>query len=1491
MQTNQRRLQRQPRLSALAALMLAAGCLAQPALAQTTLIIGDTGIEVVTVPPASLPAFDTLILGNTATGDGTLSFNAGLLDITHAGGYSGYMTVGDAGTGQVLHSNANGAATINITGPRYSGPASAVAPDPWGGYLFIARSDGSNGSYILSDLGNGNALALNVQNEIQIGGSNVSTQPGGGFSCFSNCNGSFMQNGGIVTAGGVTIGIGGGTGSYTINSGTLTSFIDLGNSSGGNNSFTQNGGAVNGAMFIGNGGGSNGTYTMDGGTLDSGSFILLGASGTGAFVQNAGDHVAHQILMGYDASGAGTYTLAGGTLTIGNGLTDQLVVGHNGNGTFNMTGGSLVILNQDLGTNAFIIGNNTGSEGVFNQSGGDLQAGRSITLGGNGGTGTYNLSNSDSSGATTTTLSSGFITLGFSGRGVFNQSAGTRNTTGNLYIGGDNGTYNLSGGELIVNDSSAGSGTTIGTFGTGVFNQTGGSHTANNVSLGQGNGANGTYILSGGSLTVASQLFVGRGDDSARNPGLINGLFQQSDGTVNAGQIIVGGNFEVVPDPVDPINNPPTYVNHYGTGRYELSGGVATSQFTSVGYSSQGRVVQTGGTFNAGVLALGDSGLFADATPSGYAFYSDGTYDLQGGQLNTTGTTVSVFGLGTFLQSGGEHNVTGKLVVGSQPAAIEPTSGMVRQGLYSFSDGVLTVSGDTIIGAGNSGFGGEPGGLGSFTQTGGMVMLNGALVIGDGGDNAGGTGIYSLSGAASQLSVGGDMRVGGAGIGTLSSGTVIQSDGVATVAGGLYVGSGNANGSYALSGSGVLNTAITYVGEGGVARFAQSGGTHNTVFLNIGIFAGSDSIYTMSGGTLNVASDLGIGGPGAAGTAQFNQSAGSVNVNDPNFGLYLGNHGQYNLNGGTLAVLANTTIGGNGGGVFNQSGGAVTTGALILSAASGESGTYNLSGGTLVSAGNVTINSAGAAGLLNVTGGSLTSPLIVNNDQLVYGGGSISANVSNNAQFMVQGGNPLTLVGNLSNNAGAALNVAAGTPLAITGVLTQAATASIVAGANITVGSDYVNAAFGSGNAFDRRADVSGTGLIAAAGAGAATAQTLSGGITVSGTSGNAVLDFGSLRVGQSSTLGYTVGNSNTGGPALRGAIQTSSALGAHITDTRLSGSGVTAGDWGPLAAGSSTGNYSVTFNASSSGVLAGQQLGVVNNFGNTNNQLLAVSGKAYAPAAAQLNTAALDFGIVHVGQAVANATVSVTNSAAPTALNDVLQASIGGAAAPFASSGNLGAGVAAGASNNTGLQVGLNTATAGVFDSSAVVAFKSHNADMADLDLGTQSLTLHAQVNNYAAAAFGKTGGQGTFSGAATSYTLDFGTLLAGAAGLSSQLSVFNTAMGPADALKGSYDLSGITPSGDFTLGGFTSFVDLAAGSALGGLTVAFSSGTLGSFDQVVVLHPGGTNASGYSGVLGDVTLHLTGSVVAVPEPSTYLLMAFGLLGVWLARRRQAQT
>ncbi len=388
----------------------------------------------------------------------------------------------------------------------------------------------------------------------------------------------------------------------------------------------------------------------------------------------------------------------------------------------------------------------------------------------------------------------------------------------------------------------------------------------------------------------------------------------------------------------------------------------------------------------------------------------------------------------------------------------------------------------------------------------------------------------------------------------------------------------------------------------------------------------------------------------------------------------------------------------------------------------------------------------------------------------------------------------------------------------------------------------------------------------------------------------NPVINFGAMRVGAAApSANVSVTNVASAPPQ--------AALNASISSN---GTPVTAsGSFNLLAPGAtSTNQLVVGMSTSVAGDFTGGNVGSAtisfvsdaNNVGNCGmncqitlpSQQVSVSGKVYTPAAALVNTTTVDFGIVHKGDVVAARNVSVSNTAAATALNDTLRGTIGGATGPFNASGTL-ADLAAQGTNASSFSVGLNTSAAGMFNGTATATFASHDPDLADLDLGSSAIALKGQVNNFAVTALTKSGA-GAFSLSNHTYTLDFGNIQLGAGNLTSGLAVLNAAIGPADLLSGNFDLASIGPG--FTLSGFGSFAGLIAGDSFGGLSVVFATNVQGAFLSSLVLHSSGSNASGFIGQLDDTTLVLRGNIVAVPEPGTYVLMFAGLLVVVGATR-----
>jgi len=257
--------------------------------------------------------------------------------------------------------------------------------------------------------------------------------------------------------------------------------------------------------------------------------------------------------------------------------------------------------------------------------------------------------------------------------------------------------------------------------------------------------------------------------------------------------------------------------------------------------------------------------------------------------------------------------------------------------------------------------------------------------------------------------------------------------------------------------------------------------------------------------------------------------------------------------------------------------------------------------------------------------------------------------------------------------------------------------------------------------------------------------------------------------------------------------------------------------------------------------------------------QTLTLSGKVYAKAVAKLATNVVDFGVVHVGDTVAK-TLGVSN-AATGALKDTLVGGFGTVTGAFTGSGTLGSGVVAGSSGS--LTLGIDTGTAGSFTGTANLALSSHDADLANIGVSTGKVTLKGVVDNYAVVGFKKIGGAGTFAKLGGNYRLNLGTVTQNSAPISVTLDAFNAATGTADLLGGSFTIKNANGA-VFGQTGFSSFSGLAAGKATGGMTITLQTTKTGTFTETITLSGVGSNASGYKGALGPVTLTVTGTIAA---------------------------
>jgi hypothetical protein len=489
--------------------------------------------------------------------------------------------------------------------------------------------------------------------------------------------------------------------------------------------------------------------------------------------------------------------------------------------------------------------------------------------------------------------------------GSITHSAGAyvgKSTTGwtpSIELGGAagaSGNYTISGSASIdLGEEGAAGGPQghsgyllVGTYGTGRFVQNGATVTlTGGVALGDwGSASEGAYILTDGLLRITGywmllELPSPNPEDPpqyewVKNPGSLSvgfsgpATFQQDGGTVQ-------------------VDSGMIYI--YRKGTYTLGG--AGSISSSGGVSVGGRFTQDGGLVQAYLGVSGTyelrqgrvegsgasiggldarmthtTGVVALAGTLRVGFYSGpGTYELLGaGELTAQYAEVGSGTAGVLDQRAGKVTIGGLLVVGQY---------------YPGGNGTYLLGAPGELSAAHEYVGW--GGAGSIAQTGGKNTVSGTVILGGAFNGiAGSTGHYQLSGGEFEAKT---VRLGYGG-----SGRVLHTGGTATVTGSLFLGTcwnGEAgDGTYQLSGDGVLSAADEYVGDLGWAwagdvgegLFQQDAGKNSAERLYLGFASGSRGTYLINAGELH-AGQLHVGKDGA-GTLEIAGAAALVEVGE-----------------------------------------------------------------------------------------------------------------------------------------------------------------------------------------------------------------------------------------------------------------------------------------------------------------------------------------------------------------------------------------------------------------------------------------------------------------------------------------------------------------------------------------------------------------------------------------------------------------------------------
>jgi Passenger-associated-transport-repeat len=544
--------------------------------------------------------------------------------------------------------------------------------------------------------------------------------------------------------------------------------------------------------------------------------------------------------------------------------------------------------------------------------------------------------------------------------------------TGNLTV--DDATSGISGGSLNANTQY------VGYSGTGIFTQTAGTNILSwCLFLGYNSSSSGTYILSGtGQLSAVSECvdagtFTHTGGTNTLGEALTVDSISATSATYNlSGTGQLAAKYE--------------HIGSNGTGTFTQTGGantVSSTLYIGESSGSSGTYSQTGGTNT--ITNGGSNGVYL-----GYNSGSSGTYILSGGTLSTPNIFVDLSGSGRFgwfcngltptriflgsngiLAMGFDFDMAtltsgtfkGTTISGLSSATLEITNGATATQSANIATSIVNLRIGTSSGNGTynlSGIGQLPAtnehvgysGMGTFTQTGATNTVSSSLYL---GTSSGASGTYNLSDTG-QISTAIEY-VGYSGTGTFS-----QTGGTNTVSSYLYLGyNAGSSGNYILSGTGQLSAKNEYISMFGTGTFTQTGGTH-TATINLTWGYSSSGTYNLNGGTL-ILKGLSKGN----GTAAFNFGGGTLRAN----GIIM-NSTPMTLTGiGGDANIDSAGTSFTWSGVLSGIGGLTKLGSgkMTLSALNTYSGNTTVKGGTLDIAGGI---GAGGTSLIDIQSGAAT---------------------------------------------------------------------------------------------------------------------------------------------------------------------------------------------------------------------------------------------------------------------------------------------------------------------------------------------------------------------------------------------------------------------------------------------------------------------------------------------------------------------------------------
>ena len=1316
-------------------------------------------------------------------------------------------------------------------------------------------------------------------------------------------------------------------------------------------------------------------------TLSSGS-RLTDTGGTyiginGSITNNGVITVSNSSRL-FNEGGAPVTYMGTGTITLDDTTSSAQITGNGGVITFGA--GQTVHGSGQVGTNTSIIVNN----GLISSD----VAGRNLDLdvtAGNGGVGAGN--------GVGTGLNSGLLN-----NAIIQADGSTLTIEGGLYENSAGGVIQaINGGTVaLAADARILNGTLTSDATSSIVANNDGYDYLQNVTLSSGSrltDTGGTYIGINGSITNNGTITV---SDSSRlfNEGgapvtyMGTGTITLDDTTSSAqitgnGGVITFGAGQTV----------------HGSGQVGLNQSIIVNNGL-ISSDVAGRNLDLDVTAGTGGVGAGNgvgTGLNSGLLNNAIIQANRSTLTIEGGLYeNSAGGVIQAINGGTVALAADARILNGTLTSDATSAIVANNDGYdYLQNVTLSSGSRLTDTGGTYIGIN-----------GSITNNGTITVSDSSKLFNEGGAPVTymGTGTITLDDTTSYAQISGN-----GGVITFGAGQTVHGSGQVGLNQSIIVNNGLISGDVSGRNLDIDPTA----GNGGVGAGNGVGTGGNTAFYNTGtVQAANGGTTTLEGGLYqnSLPGTFAATGPGstftmASDSSLYNLQAGGVLNQGTYSSTTTGAASTVNLRsnaadsivtigsdtGATTVVLNGVNSALN---VIGFSSGVSTSIDSSLTSVSSNGNLYLLNNRSMtIVAGGGAFSNAGLVGL----GGGTFSAASFNNSGILEGNGTVAVDIVNTGSVNATSGTLATQTisgptGAVSSGGLSTLDLSAASANSTADNLTN--NGHLVLGShNVTVTSDYTNANFGSGNAFNRRANVSGTGDIygvsytvdlsgpAVSGntinvgnvrTGGSSSTTLT--ITNNGTATNIVgavqntnapdivvskPDFTAAHGGGSATttLSYTgthagslagetitvVNNFANVGPktlavegnvyqiAIAGSQPTSVTLGASRVNGTAQSSTLTIANVAPNTNGytealTSTATTSSPFrvnggaSATASNIAAGGSApitvslgtgtaGAFNNavaISNTSipvagsgfsdfalaGQSVAVSGNVYAPAVANLSSTTVAFGPVRQGSTSPMQSLTLTNVSVGS-LSDSLLSSAG--AQPAGVTATTPGALAQG--QQGAVVFALNTANAGQLSGTGSLNFTSHDSQLSDLALPSQTVDFTGTVTQLAQTLVTKNSGVGVLTGSGNTYTLNLGSFASGSGVESSILGITNNIPNStfAEFLNGAFTASSAR---GFSFNG-QSFTGLAGGSNAGGDLLSFNTtgASAGAYTDVLTFngyssYPGLSNYN-LGPVTVDVTVQVTGGVAGVPEPAAWamMLVGFGLIGGTIRRQRTATT